>query len=155
MFLYFPILFLLWTPTDNPLCVMNRCTKEKIISRWQLSLGATDTIIIFSFNNAHGEWIFLAKTLMMIRHWDENKHIFTYFFLHSNYQLIAWSHDKCHIHEVLFPNLKKMLLLPSAILWIKIIRILMFSTGQQKARYGVLCETRTTMGWMIGTRAHV
>ena len=114
MFLYFPILFLLWTPTDNPLCVMNRCTKEKIISRWQLSLGATDTIIIFSFNNAHGEWIFLAKTLIMIRHWDENKHIFTYFFLHSNYQLIAWSHDKCHIHEVLFPNLKKMLLLPSA-----------------------------------------
>ena len=31
----------------------------------------------------------------------------------------------------------------------------MFSTGQQKARYGVLCETRTTMGWVVGTRAHV
>ena len=107
VFLYFPILFLLWTPTDNPLCVMNRCTKEKRISPWQLSLRPTDTITIFLFHNTHGEWIFLAETLVMIRQWDENKHIFTYFFLHGGCQFIAWSHDKCHIHEVLFPNLQK------------------------------------------------
>ena len=68
---------------------------------------------------------------MMIGRWDKNKHIFTYFFPHGNYQFIAWRHDKCHLHEMLFPNLKKTV--ASGILWIKIKkRILTFPTGRQK-----------------------
>ena len=91
---------------------------------------------------------------MMIGHWDKNKHIFTYFFPHGNYQFIAWSHDKCHLHEILFPNLKKTV--ASGILWIKIKRrILTFSTGRQKGINGVLYESRTGMSWAVGTRAHV
>ena len=47
MFLHFPILLLLWTPSDNLLYAMNRYTKEKILSSWQLNLRPTDAIIIF------------------------------------------------------------------------------------------------------------
>ena len=91
---------------------------------------------------------------MMTGHWDKNKHIFTYFFPHGNYQVIAWSHDKCHLHEMLFPNLKKTV--ASGILWIKIKRrILTFSTGRQKGITGVLYESRTGMSWVVSTRAHV
>lgn len=108
MFLYFPILILLWTPTDNPLCVMNRCTKEKVISRWQLNSRPTDTIIICLFNVQYPRRMDL---LSWNTHDDQTlrrkQTHFYILFLHGNYHFIAWSHYKCHIHEMLFPNLKK------------------------------------------------
>ena len=71
--------------------------------------------------NTHDDWTLRQK----------QTHFYILFFTRqlSVYRLI--SHDKCHLHEMLFPNLKKTV--ASGILWIKIKRrILTFPTEWQK-----------------------